>query len=269
MIALAEINRASETHGVPLETNEKDYMISWILACISRGPLVKDFAFYGGTAIKRIYFEDHRYSEDIDLISAKGFEADFLTQILSSFFSWAKEKANLDFAIDPRRVLSEGTRTQIFVSYSGFDEIVGSPKEVRIDFALEMDAYGETEEEKILENYSDLKGQLTKLQVHSLNTILASKLGLLMSSTRKEPRDLYDLWFLLNRTGRFDFKLQKVKRYFDQKYGFPPSLGVLRPHLHNRLYKERWEIRLAKQIAHLPSINSVIHDVETKLEKIL
>ena len=81
-------------------------MISWILACISRGPLVKDFAFYGGTAIKRIYFEDHRYSEDIDLISAKGFEADFLTQILSSFFSWAKEKANLDFAIDPIRVLS-------------------------------------------------------------------------------------------------------------------------------------------------------------------
>lgn len=56
MIALAEINRASETRGVPLETIEKDYAISWILACISRSPLVKDLPFHGGPAIKRIYF---------------------------------------------------------------------------------------------------------------------------------------------------------------------------------------------------------------------
>lgn len=268
MIALVEINRASETYGVPLETIEKDYMISWILGCISRSPLVKDFAFYGGTAIKRIYFEDHRYSEDIDLISAKGFDTDFLTQSLLNSFPWAKAKANLDFAIDTKRALSEGSRTQIFVSFSGFDEIVGSPKEIRIDFALEMEPCGETEEGKVLENYSDLKGHGIRLQAHSLNTILAGKLGLLMSATRKEPRDLYDIWFLLNRTGRFDFNLKKVKKYFDQKYGFPPSMGVLRPHLHNRLYKERWETRLAKQIAHLPSIDSVIRETEAKLEKI-
>lgn len=268
MIALAEINRVSETQGVPLETIEKDYMISWILACISKSPLVKDFVFYGGTAIRRVYFEDHRYSEDIDLNSTKGFETDFLIQTLSSCFQRAKEKANLDFGIDSKRVLSEGTRTQIFVSYSGLDEIVGAPKEIRIDFALEAEPYGEIEKGKILKTYSDLKGHQAKLPAHSLNTILAGKLGLLMSSTRKEPRDLYDIWFLLNRTGRFDFNLHKVKKYFDQKYGFPPGMGVLRPPLHNRLYKERWETRLAKQIAHLPSINSVIRDVETRLEKI-
>ena len=268
MIALHEINRTSETYGVPLETIEKDYMISWILACISRTSLVKNFAFYGGTAVKQIYFKDHRYSEDIDLISAKGFDADFLTQSLLNSFPWAKAKANLDFAIDARRTLSQGSRTQIFVSFSGFDEIVGSPKEVRIDFALEMGAYGETKERKVLENYSDLKGLVTKLQVHSLNTILAGKLGLLMNSSRKEPRDLFDVWFLLNRTRQFQFNLQKVRKYFNQKYGFPPGIGVLRPHLRNRLYKERWGTRLAKQIAHLPSIDSVIRDVEAKLEKI-
>ena len=268
MIALTEINRVSEAQGIPLETIEKDYMISWLLTCISKSPLAKDFSFYGGTAIKRIYFEDHRYSEDIDLISAKRFETNFLTQTLLSSFRWAKEKGNLDFNVDSKRILSEGSRTQIYISYSGFDEIVGAPKEIRIDFALDGDLYGEVEEGKVIETYSDLRGCLAKLSVNSLNTILAGKLGLLMSSTRKEPRDLYDVWFLLNRTGRFDFSLSKVKKYFDQKYGFPPTLGVLRPHLHNRLYKERWETRLAKQIARLPSIDSVIRDVETKLEKI-
>lgn len=268
MITLAEISRASETQGILLETIEKDYMISWVLACISKSPLTKDFAFYGGTAIRRIYFEDHRYSEDINLISAKKFETDFLGQTLSGSFPLAKEKANLDFGIDPKRILSEGSRTQIFISYSGFDEIVGTPKEIRIGFALEADLYGEVKEGKVIETYSDLKGSLAKLSVQSLNTILAGKLGLLMSSTRKEPRDLYDVWFLVNRIGRFDFSLQKVKKYFDQKYGFPPTMGVLRPHLHNRLYQERWEIRLSKQIAHLPSIDSVIREAETKLGKI-
>lgn len=268
MIALVEINHASEAYGVPLEAVEKDYAISWILGCISRSPLAKDFSFYGGTAIKRIFFEDHRYSEDIDLMSAKGFDTSFLTQSLLNSLPWAKEEANLDFAIDTKRTLSEGSRTQIFVSFSGFDEIIGSPKEIRIDFALEMEPCGETEERRVLKNYSDLKGGGIRLRVHSLNTIFAAKLGLLMSATRKEPRDLYDIWFLLRRIGRFDFNLKKVKKYFDQKNGFPPVMGVLRPHLHNRLYKERWETKLAKQIADPPSVNSVIRDVEAGLEKI-
>lgn len=69
MIPLTEINNLAEEYKVPTETIEKDYIISWILTCLANSDLLKKFTFYGGTAIKRIYFEEHRFSEDIDLES--------------------------------------------------------------------------------------------------------------------------------------------------------------------------------------------------------
>lgn len=64
MIPLAEINHIAEKYHVSAETIEKDYIISWILLCLAKSKLKNKFVFYGGTAIKRIYFEDHRFSED-------------------------------------------------------------------------------------------------------------------------------------------------------------------------------------------------------------
>ena len=89
-----------------------------------------------------------------------------------------------------------------------------------------------------------------------------------MEGTRKEPRDVFDIWFLLNRLDQFDFNFDRVRETFNQKYGFYPTLSVLRPHLHNRMYEERWETRLKKQIARLPEIKSVMREIEAKLKKL-
>jgi len=71
MIPISEINHLTQQLKVPAETVEKDYVICWILSCLSRSKLKNDFIFYGGTAIKRMYFEELRFSEDIDLITTK------------------------------------------------------------------------------------------------------------------------------------------------------------------------------------------------------
>ena len=84
MIPLEEINTAAERFEVPAETIEKDYAICWALNCIAESKLKDGFIFYGGTAIKRSYFEDHRFSEDIDLISEKDFKLDEITKILTT-----------------------------------------------------------------------------------------------------------------------------------------------------------------------------------------
>ena len=269
MITLAEINRAAGKCKVPAETVEKDYVICWILKCLSASRLREDFIFYGGTAIKRMYFEDHRYSEDIDLISRKTFGQDFLVSETARSLKKAGEAANLIMTINPERILSKGTRTQIFIEYSGYDEIIGAPKEVRLDLAMDMELYGDTEEGKLFSSYSDLKDSGGTFPVMTLNTILAGKLGLLIETTRNEPRDVFDVWFLLNRLDQFDFDLRLMRKAFKQKYGFEPSLAVLNPHLSERAYKGRWEMRLAKQIADLPPVGQVIDDVRKRLDDLL
>ena len=265
MISLEEINAAAARLEVPAETIEKDYAVCWALNCIGAGELKDKTVFYGGTAIKRIYFEEHRFSEDIDLISEEDLKPDDLAGIMNDSFALARREANLSFEIDAHRTLSEGSRTRMLMRYSGYDEIVGAPKEIQLDFAYGREKAGETENRKVIETYTDLKKKGRALKVQTLNTILAAKLGLLMDGARKEPRDVFDIWFLLNRLARFDFSLDRVRETFKQKYGFYPSLSVLRPHLHNRLYEERWGTRLKKQIARLPEMKIVIRQIEAKL----
>jgi len=105
MIRLSEINTVSDRFRVPSEIIEKDYVISWVLTCLSKSNLKKHFIFYGGTAIKRIYFEDHRFSEDIDLLSSNHFQLDYLLEELNSL-KYAAEEANLILEINQDKIMS-------------------------------------------------------------------------------------------------------------------------------------------------------------------
>lgn len=51
----------------PLPVIEKDYALSYVLAGIASQPELADtLIFKGGTALKKIYFGDYRFSEDLD-----------------------------------------------------------------------------------------------------------------------------------------------------------------------------------------------------------
>lgn len=267
MIPLTEINYFSQSLNVPAETIEKDYMISWILFCLSRSMIKNDFIFYGGTAIKRIYFEEHRFSEDIDLLSAKKFPLDFILESLTCL-SYARAEANIPLSINKDNIIVGKDRIQMYVGYLGHDEIVGAPKEIRLDFAMDMNLYGKTIDKKIIETYSDLKKINANLSVMTLNTILANKLGLLLDRTRNEPRDLFDIWFLFQRLDKFDYDFASVCEAFKSKYGFRLSAKIILPNLKSVAMKSSWNVRLSKQIPILPDVNSVIYEIEEKLKEL-
>ena len=59
--------------GLPLDTVAKDYVIGHLLAAISAQPeLGSALVFKGGTALKKLYFGDYRFSEDLDYTAVKG-----------------------------------------------------------------------------------------------------------------------------------------------------------------------------------------------------
>jgi len=45
---------------------ERDYCLAWFLAVLSQSDLKNILGFKGGTALKRCYFSDYRFSEDLD-----------------------------------------------------------------------------------------------------------------------------------------------------------------------------------------------------------
>src|SRR5437764_12980521 len=51
---------------IPEAVLERDYCLAWFLIGLSRTPLRERLAFKGGTALKRCYFGNYRFSEDLD-----------------------------------------------------------------------------------------------------------------------------------------------------------------------------------------------------------
>lgn len=60
------VKRARET-GVRLDILEKDYALSYLLAAITESPEMRNrLVLKGGTALRKFYFPDYRFSEDLD-----------------------------------------------------------------------------------------------------------------------------------------------------------------------------------------------------------
>jgi len=67
MIKPGEIQQKARLGGVRDQQFEKDYILSWILFGIAKHEqLSKAIVFKGGTVLKKVYFEDYRFSEDLD-----------------------------------------------------------------------------------------------------------------------------------------------------------------------------------------------------------
>ncbi|RYG24439.1 MAG: nucleotidyl transferase AbiEii/AbiGii toxin family protein, partial [Chitinophagaceae bacterium] len=72
MIKPGEIQKKASAAGVRDQQIEKDYVLSWILAGIAaHAQLSTSIVFKGGTVLKKVYFDDYRYSEDLDFTLLK------------------------------------------------------------------------------------------------------------------------------------------------------------------------------------------------------
>jgi hypothetical protein len=67
------LQEARRDLGLPWEVLERDYLLSWILAGIGQVPALKgSLVFKGGTALKKCYFGEYRFSEDLDFTGLPG-----------------------------------------------------------------------------------------------------------------------------------------------------------------------------------------------------
>lgn len=106
MIKPGEIQRKANMFGVRDQQIEKDYILSWILYGIAKHEnLSKTIVFKGGTLLKKVYFEDYRFSEDLNftLLNASSYSALKSNEhILSWFidsFAFIQEEANIPLSI--------------------------------------------------------------------------------------------------------------------------------------------------------------------------
>ena len=79
--------------GIRWEVLERDYLLSWVLAGIGTVPELREtLVFKGGTALKKCYFGDYRFSEDLDFTGWEGVPAgDEMEELMSRACESAQE----------------------------------------------------------------------------------------------------------------------------------------------------------------------------------
>ena len=75
--------------AVPEAVIERDYCLAWFLTGLAQHPLREFLAFKGGTALRRCWFENYRFSEDLDFSLIQPIELDAILSGLDEIFAIA------------------------------------------------------------------------------------------------------------------------------------------------------------------------------------
>lgn len=240
--------------------------MAWLLAELARSDLRASFAFKGGTALKRCYFGDYRFSEDLDFTLLQPIPFEDILKNLEPVYTAIRDASAIEFAFDRADRHPHANSHTFYLRYVGPLPAGGSVKvditiRERIEFPLEprpvLRAY---------EEFSDLPDGRV-MQAYSLAETATEKVLALADRARNEPRDLYDLWHLVTCEGIDVAELvpaMAAKLAFRERNATGVQDAILKkePRL-----KALWSARLANQMTILPPFDQVFRDIRRVLRQ--
>ncbi len=205
------LQQAREKQRIPWDVLERDYVLSWLLAGMSRVDALREtLVFKGGTALKKCYFGDYRFSEDLDFSSLEGAPTGIY---MEEAMNKACETATA--LIDPY--------AQVEIKCQRYTEREPHPggqeafiikarlpwhrephARVMVEITLDEPVLQSTPEREVIHGYEESLD--TMIQVYSLEEIVAEKLRAILQHqlklekkgwSRSRARDYYDLWRVL------------------------------------------------------------------------
>jgi len=264
MIPPGEIARLAHRLGLGDKTIEKDYVLTWALLAIANSPLRDRLAFKGGTAIKKVYEPDYRFSEDLDFTLLDDISNKDLIVEIENLFPWLRREVNVTLAV--RRVETHQTgNPALYLNYIGPLRGDLSGRFFKTDFTHDEVLLFPLVEAPLQVPYSDCRGRTDTLNVYSPEEILTEKLCALLGRT--EPRDLYDVHYMLSYhladAEAVSFRLAEKMAH---KRLDPAALGDVLSRKQST-FRRLWDPRLRGQTPDLPHLDTVIRETNRWLRR--
>jgi len=265
VIKSGEIQNKAREVGVRNQQIDKDYILSWILQGIAQNStLSKTFIFKGGTVLKKVYFEDYRFSEDLDFtVLDDSITNEQIFECFAEVFEYTKEEANIPLEIIDDNEHQYGG-INFYISYVGPLGGLVANKKVKVDISRSEKLVFEPALNNVLIGYSDQEEH--QLLCYSLEEVLVEKLLCVMQ--QMQARDFYDIWYLLEiHNMDIDFYIAEFRQKCERKDIDPTEFHAK---LEQRLpqYKGRWEKSMVDQIQDLPDFETVLREVMRHLKKL-
>ena len=85
---------------IPEAVIERDYVLAWFLTGLAGHPLRDKLAFKGGTALRRCWFDEYRFSEDLDFTLIRPISLEDILKGLNEIFATVEADSGLRIAFD-------------------------------------------------------------------------------------------------------------------------------------------------------------------------
>jgi predicted nucleotidyltransferase component of viral defense system len=262
MILKKEIGTIAEQKEVAPTTVDKDWVLSHVLDAIYSIPRCKEsLIFKGGTCLKKCYFPEYRFSEDIDFTSSK---IDFVLdeKMVNEIIDLVKKRAEIPLGISKLEQLKfndELTGYSAVLKYWGADhsrnEAPPPPERWTTNIKIEVILYElivfQPIEKPIIHQYSDkLSETANAIPCYSLQEVLAEKLRSLIQRSYTAPRDFFDIWYLAKNAK--DVNWDEVVAAFHKKMEFKKfefkGIDQMINQDNAKILKRSWDQSLKHQI---------------------
>jgi len=171
------LTRIADTQDIDAKTVERDYILTHVLAAISRQPRNHGMIFKGGTALRLCYFEGYRYSADLDFsLQTDANPAEALESVNAALGELAQRIGfpHLTVAQDGKHIEYVGP--------------LGKQRDLKLDLATD-ELVEETATLPLFARYPDQPE--VEVEAYTLPEIAAEKLRCVIQ--RLQARDLFDL----------------------------------------------------------------------------
>ncbi|MBI4980770.1 nucleotidyl transferase AbiEii/AbiGii toxin family protein [Candidatus Woesearchaeota archaeon] len=262
MISISELKRIAAKNKVALTVVEKDYALTWILYGLSQITYNENFIFKGGTALRKMYFSEWRYSEDLDFTLTTPLAKEKIDEMINKVSLYLSEESGI--IINIKSIYTNPEYAQIKIQFLG---PLGNKNTIKLDLSFNELVVLKPNKKPIISEYSDQEKH--PFLVYPLEEILAEKIRSILQ--RGKTRDFYDVWKILKKhLDRIDTKLLQdalIKKCKFKEIEFAEEKlftnDITEP---ARAY---WEKALAHQIGELPEFYTVLAESKELIHRLL
>ena len=271
---------------MPWEVLERDYLLSWILAGVSQIPALRDtLVFKGGTALKKCYFGNYRFSEDLDFSALDRVpKGDAMERLIAEACEAAvrllDEYAPVEIVSERYTEREPHPGGQEAFTIRGRLPWQSHPQtRVMIEVTMDERVLWLVEGRKVIHEYGEpLEAEV---QVYSLEEVIAEKLRAILQQadmferrgwSRSRARDYYDVWQVLG-TYRDQMDLTDFRSLLQQKCALRGvAFEGSEDFFHSRMLSyvgDTWAQWLGPLVPGLPSFETVISDLRPQVEVLM
>ena len=263
MLSKAELQRLANREKVALGILEKDYIVTEVLKALSQVPeFGETLVFKGGTALRKVYFSNWRYSEDLDFTVKHDMAKEELRQSLEAWYSRVEQKSQI--RLTTKMLHKADGYARVRTQFLG---PLAHPGMIYMDLSFDEPVCLDPEHRDVLT--APFPNEQQRILVYPLEELLAEKIRSLLE--RGKSRDYYDVWRLLQEhSSRLNLSLlgTVLSKKLKHKGLCPSTMSDFLPKNSMGL-KRYWERDMEQQVDPLTALERVLQELQEMLDKLI